>query len=60
MLFIVGGAAGAQLQSILSSPTVTAALSLPVELATTILQQHINNALQVFNCLKHYIRLHSI
>lgn len=41
-----GGAAGAQLQSILSSPTVTAALSLPVELATTILQQHINNALQ--------------
>lgn len=41
-----GGTAGAQLQTILSSPTVTAALSLPVELATTILQQHINNALQ--------------
>ncbi|XP_032780061.1 transcription initiation factor IIA subunit 1 isoform X1 [Daphnia magna] len=41
-----GGAAGAQLQTILSSPAVTAALSLPVEMATTVLQQHINNALQ--------------
>lgn len=42
-----GGAAGAQLQTILSSPAVTAALSLPVEMATTVLQQHINSALQV-------------
>ena len=42
-----GGAAGAQLQAILSSPNVTAALSLPVELATNVLQQHINQALQV-------------
>jgi len=42
-----GGAAGAQLQSVLSSPTVTAALSLPVEMAQTLLQQHINQALQV-------------
>lgn len=41
-----GGTAGAQLQTILSSPAVTAALSLPVEMATTVLQQHINNALQ--------------
>merc|ERR1712071_149818 len=41
-----GGAAGAQLQAVLSSPTVTAALALPVELATTVLQQHINAALQ--------------
>lgn len=41
-----GGAAGAQLQTILSSPAVTAALSLPVEMATTVLQQHINTALQ--------------
>jgi transcription initiation factor TFIIA large subunit len=44
---VTGGAAGAQLQTILSSPAVTAALSLPVEMATTVLQQHINNALQV-------------
>jgi transcription initiation factor TFIIA large subunit len=43
-----GGTAGAQLQTILSSPAVTAALSLPVEMATTVLQQHINNALQVY------------
>lgn len=43
----LGGAAGAQLQTILSSPAVTAALSLPVEMATTVLQQHINSALQV-------------
>ena len=42
-----GGAAGAQLQTVLSSPTVTAALSLPVEMAQTLLQQHINQALQV-------------
>lgn len=46
-----GGAGGAQLQAVLSSPSVTAALSLPVELATTVLQQHINAALQVFNLL---------
>lgn len=42
-----GGAAGAQLQTVLSSPTVTAALSLPVEMAQNLLQQHINQALQV-------------
>ena len=42
-----GGAAGQKLQAVLSSPTVTAALALPVELATNVLQQHINAALQV-------------
>merc|ERR1712071_205780 len=41
-----GGEAGKKLQAVLSSPTVTAALALPVELATNILQQHINAALQ--------------
>merc|ERR1712071_539582 len=41
-----GGEAGKKLQAVLSSPTVTAALALPVELATNVLQQHINAALQ--------------
>lgn len=58
--FAIGGAAGAQLQTILSSPTVTAALSLPVELATTVLQQHINKALNIttvsrINVLIHFL-----
>lgn len=48
----LGGSAGAQLQAVLSSPTVTAALSLPVDIATTVLQQHINAALNVTSRLK--------
>ena len=42
-----GGTAGAQLQSVLSSPAVTAALQLPVEIATSVLQTQIDNALRV-------------
>jgi len=41
-----GGTAGAQLQSVLSSPAVTAALQLPVEIATSVLQTQIDNALR--------------
>ena len=55
-----GGAAGAQLQSVLSSPTVTAALSLPVEMAQTLLQQHINQALQVSVIIKSIATLYSL
>ena len=44
--FSSGVRAGVQLQAILSSPAVTAAFSLPIEMATTVLQQHISNALQ--------------
>ena len=45
-LYSSGGGAGPKLQAILISPAVTAALSLPVEMATTVLQQHINDGLQ--------------
>jgi hypothetical protein len=55
-----GGAAGAQLQTVLSSPTVTAALSLPVEMAQTLLQQHINQALQVSVINKSIATLYSL
>ncbi len=46
-IFFAGGAAGAQLQSVLSSPAVTAALQLPVDIATSVLQTQIDNALRV-------------
>jgi len=42
-----GGTAGAQLKSVLSSPTFTAALSLPVEISQTLIQQHINQAFKI-------------
>ena len=44
-----GGTAGVLLQAILSSPPVIAPLSLPVEMATAVLQQHINIALHVLS-----------
>jgi hypothetical protein len=42
-----GGTAGVQLKSVLSSPTFTAALSLPVEMSQTLIQQHIYQAFKI-------------
>lgn len=38
--------AGNQLQQILTGPVITAAMGLPAEFATTLLQQHVNSTLQ--------------
>jgi len=44
---ISGGTAGPKLKKIISSPSVTSALALPVEIATAVLQQHIITAFHV-------------